>query len=169
MEPSAQPQDTGWSLVREAQRLVAKEDKFAELAVTIDLGETVDIHPLRKKEVAARVALAFERLLWNPRTVLSPEVETAKMENGQIVCTLSQPLLHDGKLYEFEVAGSDGRYVNAEATGQGRRITIKSPVANPASIRYAWKNNPIRANVYGRGGLPMSPCLFHLHAGDVEK
>ena len=157
MEPTAQPQNTGWSMVREAQRVVAKEDKYAELAVTIDRGETVDIHPLRKKDVAERVALAFERLLWNPRTVLSPEVVKATIENNQVVCTLSQPLLRDGVLYEFEVAGADGRYVNAEAEGRGSQIFIKSPVAQPVSIRYAWKNNPIRANVYGKNGLPMSP------------
>jgi len=127
------------------------------LAVTIDRGETVDIHPLRKKDVAQRVALAFERLLWNPRTVLSPEVKEATFVDGQVVCTLSQSLLHDGVLYEFEVAGADGRYVNAEAEGRGDCILIKSPIALPVSIRYAWKNNPIRANVYGKNGLPMSP------------
>ena len=157
MEPSEQPQNTGWSMVREAQRLVAKEDARAELAVTIDRGETVDIHPLRKKDVAERVALAFERLLWNPKVQLSPEVEMAVAEGGQVVCTLSQPLQTNGQLFEFEVAGSDGRYVNAVAEGAGSTIVIKSSVANPSSIRYAWKNNPIRANVYGKNGLPMSP------------
>ena len=157
MEPSEQPQNTGWSMVREAQRLVAKEDARAELAVTIDRGETVDIHPLRKKDVAERVALAFERLLWNPKVQLSPEVEMAVAEGGQVVCTLSQPLQTNGQLFEFEVAGSDGRYVNAVAEGAGSTIVIKSSVANHSSIRYAWKNNPIRANVYGKNGLPMSP------------
>ena len=161
-EPSEQPQNTGWSVVREAQRLVAKEDSYAELAVTIDRGETVDIHPLRKKDVAERVALAFERLLWNPRVTLSPEVVKAVVDNGLVVCTLSQSLKDDGKLYEFEVAGADGRYVNAEAEGRGDRIIIKSSVPNPVSVRYAWKNNPIRANVYGRNGLPMSPFTLRI-------
>ena len=156
-EPSSEPQHTGWSVVREAQRAVASEDAYAELAVTIDLGETVDIHPLRKKDVAERVALAFEKLLWNKRVTLSPEVTKIAAENGSVVCTLSQPLSKDGPLYEFEVAGSDGKYVNAEAEGRGDRILIRSPLANPVSIRYAWKNNPIRANVFGRNGLPMSP------------
>ena len=157
MEPSEQPQESGWSVVREAQRLVTKEDAHAELVVTIDRGETVDIHPLRKKDVAERVALAFERLLWNPRITLSPEVVKATIENGQVVCTLSEPLLNEGPLYEVEVAGDDGRYVNAEAKGRGDRIEINSTVVNPVSVRYAWKKNPIRANVYGKKGLPMSP------------
>jgi len=160
-EPSTEPQHTGWSIVREAQRIVAKEDAYAELAVTIDRGETVDIHPLRKKDVAERVALGFEKLLWNKRVTLSPEVKKMTIENGMVVCTLSQPLLKDGPIYEFEVAGPDGKYVNAEAEGRGDRIIIRSTLANPVSVRYAWKNNPIRANVYGRNGLPMSPfCLI---------
>ena len=158
-EPSEQPQNTGWSVVREAQRLVAKEDAHAELVVTIDRGETVDIHPLRKKDVAERVALAFEKQLWNKRVALSPEVIKAVTENGTVVCTLSQPLLKNGPIYEFEVAGPDGNYVNAEAEGRGDRIVIRSPLVNPISIRYAWKNNPIRANVYGQNGLPMSPFV----------
>ena len=156
-QPSEQPQESGWSVVREAQRLIARQDAYAELVVTIDKGETVDIHPLRKKDVAERVALAFERLLRNPRVTLSPEVVKATVENNRVVCTLSEPLLFDGPLYEFEVAGKDGRFVNAQAEGQGSSIIIQSSVDNPVSIRYAWKNNPIRANAFGRNGLPMSP------------
>ena len=162
-EPSSEPQYTGWSVVREAQRVVASEDAYAELAVTIDRGETVDIHPLRKKDVAERVALAFEKLLWNKRTTLSPEVTKIAVEDGIVVCTLSQPLLKNGPIYEFEVAGPDGKYVNAEAEGRGDRIVIRSPLADPVSIRYAWKNNPIRANVYGRNGLPMSPIELKIY------
>ena len=162
-EPSSEPQHTGWSVVREAQRVVASEDAYAELAVTIDRGETVDIHPLRKKDVAERVALAFEKLLWNKRTTLSPEVTKVAVEDGIVVCTLSQPLLKNGPIYEFEVAGPNGKYVNAEAEGRGDRIVIRSPLANPVSIRYAWKNNPIRANVYGRNGLPMSPIELKIY------
>ena len=161
-EPSEQPQNTGWSVVREAQRLVAREDANAELSVTIDRGETVDIHPLRKKDVAQRVALAFEHLLWNPRVTLSPEVVKATIEGDHIVCILSDPLLQDGPLFEFEVADRNGNFVNAKAEGKGNRIVIHSTVSNPISVRYAWKNNPIRANVYGKNGLPMSPFQMEI-------
>ncbi|MBP5445308.1 MAG: hypothetical protein J6Y28_03965, partial [Acholeplasmatales bacterium] len=46
------PVNSNWARLREAQRLAAESDARAELAVINDLGETVDIHPLRKKEVA---------------------------------------------------------------------------------------------------------------------
>lgn len=158
MDPSDRPQDTGWSQVREAQRLATQKLPNAELACIIDLGETVDIHPLRKQEVAQRIARNFDHLLWNKKLPLSPQVVSARAEGSSVVLTLDQPLRTDGPLYEFELAGADGKYVNAEATGQGTRITVKSSISAPKTLRYAWKNNPLRANVFSKDGLPMSPC-----------
>ncbi|MBR4898173.1 MAG: sialate O-acetylesterase [Prevotella sp.] len=162
MDPSDKPQDTGWSQVREAQRLVAKHQPNTELACIIDLGETVDIHPLLKQEVAQRIALGFERMLWNKKVLLSPEVVSATVEGNTVTLTLDQPLRDNGQLFEFELAGADGRFQNAEATGQGNIITVTSPVAAPVRLRYAWKNNPLRANVFGTTGLPMAPMEMGL-------
>lgn len=163
MEPSDKPQDSGWSWVREAQRLTAKHVPNTELAVAIDLGEAVDIHPLRKREVAQRAALGFEKMLFNPKVKLSPEVISSELKEGNVVLTLDQQL-KPGTLYEFELAGADGRYHNAEAVADGSTITIKSSLKSPKSVRYAWKNNPIRANAYGKNELPLSP--FQLVIGE---
>ncbi len=178
MQPSERPQDSGWSHVREAQRLAARNVPQTELAVTIDLGETVDIHPLRKWEVAQRVARGFDRMLWHPSTLVSPEVLSARVvsdgasgiassgiapANAQgcsVVLTVDQPLKKvDAPLRYFEVAASDGRYQQAEASlsADGRHIIVKSPVAVPVSLRYAWKDNPLGANVFSLEDLPMSP------------
>ena len=72
-----QPQNTGWSQVREAQRTVAESDPWAESVVNIDLGETQDIHPLRKREVAERVGLCFDRLVFGKPVQLFPKVTSA--------------------------------------------------------------------------------------------
>ena len=163
MEPSDKPQDTGWSQVREAQRLTAKSLSNCELACIIDLGETVDIHPLRKQEVAQRIARNFDHLLWNKKLPLAPEVVSVTAEGSRVVLTLDQPLRQDGALYEFELAGADGKYQNAEATGQGTRIVVSSSsITAPKTLRYAWKNNPLRANVFSKEGLPLSPCQLEI-------
>ena len=154
----AEPVNSGWAQLREAQRTAAKADPYAELAVINDLGETVDIHPLRKKEVAERIGLCFDRLVYNNKVSLSPEVISAEVNDGKIILTLDQPI-QSGELHEFEVAGSDGKYVNVEATGQGNVITILPPPSTllpPRNIRYAWKDNPLKANVRSLSGLPMS-------------
>lgn len=157
MDPSDKPQDTGWSQVREAQRLAAKRQPRAALACIIDLGETVDIHPLRKREVAQRIARCFDHIIWNDQVTLSPEVSNAQVNGNQVTLILDQPLQQEGQLYEFELAGADGHFVNAQATGKGTQIIIESSIDNPKRVRYAWKNNPLRANVFGQNGLPMSP------------
>ena len=72
--PQPEPVNSGWAQLREAQRTVAKTDAKAELAVINDLGETVDIHPLRKKEVAERISLCFDKLIYNNKVKLSPEI-----------------------------------------------------------------------------------------------
>lgn len=157
MEPSAQPQNSPWSVVREAQRQVAAKTNLVELAVTIDLGEKVDIHPLRKREVAQRIVCGFDHMLWNKKLLLSPQVVSTTVQGKEVTLTLDQPLRGEGLLHEFEVAGGDNRFVTAKARGNGCQIVVTSAVEHPAAIRYAWKNNPEHADVYGRNGLPMSP------------
>lgn len=156
--PQTAPVNSGWAALREAQRLTAKNDPRAELAVINDLGETVDIHPLRKKEVAERIGLGFDRLVYNDHVSLSPEIVSTKVNASTIVLTLDQPI-QSGKLYTFEVAGDDGIFLNAEAEAEGNKITILSPLASqssPLKVRYAWKDNPLTANARSLSGLPMS-------------
>ncbi|UKK53859.1 sialate O-acetylesterase [Prevotella sp. E2-28] len=151
------PQDTGWSRVREAQRIVAAEDPYSELALTIDLGETVDIHPLRKKEVAERIALNFERLVYGKKVQLAPQVLSSEIKDGKVILTLDQALM-PGSLKFFELADEKGTFRNVEATASGNQIIITSPIEKPTAVRYAWKDNPLGVNVYGvQNHLPLSP------------
>ena len=152
------PVNSNWARLREAQRLAAESDARAELAVINDLGETVDIHPLRKKEVAERIGLCFDRLVYNNKVKLSPVVLSAEVQNDKVVLTLDQPV-QAGTLNDFELAGADGRFVNAEAevsSGNPNVITLRAAVTAPKRVRYAWKDNPVRANVRSLSGLPMS-------------
>ena len=152
----SEPVNSGWAQLREAQRITAKEDPYAELAVINDLGETVDIHPLRKKEVAERIGLCFDRLVFNDKKVsLSPDIIEAKVTDNNIQLVLDQPI-QEGDLYTFEVADKSNIYHNVEAVGKGYVITLVSPAFTPTAVRYAWKDDPKEANVRSLSGLPMS-------------
>ena len=160
--PQTTPTNSGWAQLREAQRTVAEADPRAELAVINDLGETVDIHPLRKKEVAERIGLGFDRLLYNDKVTLSPKVLSSEVSAGKILLTLDQPV-QEGEAYEFEVAAADGDKVfqNVTASAKDNTITLTLPDDfHPQSVvyavRYAWKDNPLKANVRSLSGLPMS-------------
>ena len=157
--PQTEPVNSGWAQLREAQRVVAKADAKAELAVINDLGETVDIHPLRKKELAERIGLCFDKLLYNNKVKLSPEVVSTQVSDAAIQLTLDQPI-QEGDLYTFEVCNNgNNTYQNVPAVGKGNVITLLVPQASQASalkIRYAWKDDPKQANVRSLSGLPMS-------------
>ncbi len=161
MAPSEQPQNSGWAQLREQQRLTAKNDQRAEMACIIDLGETVDIHPLRKKEVAERIGLCFDRLVFGKTVALSPEVVSSEKQGTNVVLTFNLPL-QDGELFEVELAGSDHRFQNATATASGTKVTISSNIKHPKYVRYAWKDNPLRANARSLTGLPVSPFELEL-------
>ena len=154
--PQTEPMNSGWAQLREAQRIVAKADPRTELAVINDLGETVDIHPLRKKEVAERIGIGFDRLVYHHKVTLSPEVITAAVKEGQVILTLDQPI-QEGNLYEFEVADKDGIFHNVAAQGAKNTVLLDcTSISAPTAVRYAWKDNPLKANVRSLSGLPMS-------------
>ena len=156
-----EPVNSGWAALREQQRQAAVADPRAELACIIDLGETVDIHPLRKKEVAQRIGLCFDRLVFNKKVSLSPKVIAAEVQGSDVVLTLDQPL-RDGAVFEMELAGDDHRFQNATATAVGTKITISSQLSAPCYVRYAWKDSPAQANAFGLNGLPLTPFELKL-------
>ena len=94
---------------------------------------------------------------------LSPEVIAAEVKDDKVILTLDQPI-QPGALNEFEIAGSDGRFVNVEATTvNGNQIELKSPINDPLKVRYAWKDNPLKANVRSLSGLPMSSFELNIN------
>jgi len=153
-----EPGNSSWAQLREAQRLVAKKMDKVELASAIDLGETVDIHPLRKREVAERIGLCFDRTVYqNKKVKLMPEIVSTNVEGTTVTLTFDQPLRPCAELFEFEVAGQDGRFQNAKARAEGSTIVITSPIAQPVRVRHAWKDNPLKLNAYAEAGLPIGP------------
>ena len=163
--PQTEPVNSNWAQLREAQRTVAKADPYAELAVLNDLGETVDIHPLRKKEAAERIALCFDRLVYQDKKLkLSPEVVSADINGTAIQLTLDQPV-QEGDLYTFEVAGENKTFYNVAAISKGNVITLLNfnAAITPCYVRYAWKDNPLQANVRSLSGLPMSSFELKLN------
>ena len=159
--PQTTPVNSGWARLREAQRQVAVNDPFAELAVAIDLGEPVDIHPLRKKEVAERIGLCFDRLVFGKKVSLSPQPIRATTEGNQVIVYFDQPL-QEGEQGEFELAADDKKFVNAKATAKDNQVVIECPMDHPATVRYAWKDNPVNARLYSKKDLPASPFEINI-------
>jgi sialate O-acetylesterase len=72
----------------------------------------------------------------------------------------------DGPLQWFQIAGPDGRYVDATASIEGKTVIVHSDqITEPVSVRYAWDSYPQGANLVNGAGLPAPP--FRTDAQDV--
>jgi sialate O-acetylesterase len=64
----------------------------------------------------------------------------------------------DGSVGGFAIAGADRRFVWADARIEGNRVIVSSAqVPTPVAVRYAWSNNPTKASLYNKSGLPAVP------------
>ena len=63
-----------------------------------------------------------------------------------------------GKLGGFVIGNKDGKWAWADATIDGTAVVVSSPdIKEPVAVRYAYSNNPVKANLYNKAGLPASP------------
>ena len=153
--------ESRWPEVRDAQRkaLVLKN---TGMAVTIDTSDGKDLHPKNKKDVGLRLALAARAIAYGEKIEWSGPLYRGitKEEHAlRVWFDHANGLMAKGDaLTGFEVAGSDGKYVVADAKVEGTSVVVSNAqVPDPVSVRYAWVSNPI-CNLYNREGLPASPC-----------
>lgn len=167
--PSA---SSNWASMREAQFMTTQAVPNSAMASAIDIGEATDIHPLNKKDVGDRLALAARKLHYGEEVVATgPVFNSATVDGSRMIVTFDgvHGGLHIGRpnvdstenhLGGFAVAGSDGVFHWAQSKIVNDTVLVWSTeVANPKAVRYAWANNPIDANLYNVAGLPAVP--FH--------
>ena len=169
MQTHSYPAESNWAVLRDAQRQVVIKVPNTDLAVTIDLGEWNDIHPLNKKEVAHRIALLVRKRLYGHHDIVEngPVCISMVVEGDKVVLSFEKgtdDLLPTRQLKGFAVAGTDSRYHWAEATIQGNKVVVSCPdIPSPVKVRYAWDDNPKDANLKNRAGLPASPFQMELN------
>jgi len=153
------PEDM-WPDVRNAQRQ-ALALRNTGMAVTIDIGDPIDIHPKNKQDVGLRLALAARAIAFGEKVEWSGPLyrQVTQEENAlRVWFDHANGLVAKGaELTGFEVAGVDGKYSTAEAKIDGTSVVVSSAtVPAPVSVRYGWAANP-NCNLFNKEGLPASP------------
>ena len=163
METKSEPSESNWALLREAQ-LKTLSLPNTGMVVAIDIGEWNDIHPLDKKDVGYRFALAAEKLAYGDNIVYSgPIYKSMKIDGNKIILSFTHTgsgliAKGDNKLKYFAIAGNNKKFVWANAKIENNKVVVwNDKVKNPVAVRYAWADNPDGANLYNKEGLPASP------------
>ena len=165
MNPKTEPAESNWAGLREAQLLTSQKVVNCGLGVTIDIGDTYNIHPQNKGEVGRRLALAAEKVAYHEEGIVysGPSYKTMAVQGNKVVLTFDNIgsglyVKGGGALKQFAIAGEDKKFVWAKAVISGNQIIVSSDeVSNPVAVRYAWADNPIGCNLYNIEGLPASP------------
>lgn len=161
-EIMAQPGESDWAELREAQWLTTRLLRKVGMAVITDAGDKDDIHPTKKQPVGARLALAARSIAYGERMVASgPEFRRLSVSRGRAFLSFDQVggglEARGGPLKGFQICGSDRRWVWGEARIEGRRVVVASPeVPQPVAVRYGWADYPV-VNLFNQEGLPATP------------
>jgi sialate O-acetylesterase len=161
------PTESNWAELREGQREAQAKIPNSQMVVTIDLGEWNDIHPLTKKPIGERMALAATRIAYGEKTKLTagPTFERSEIQGNKIRVSfqnigtgLAIEKTAENTLQYFEIAGSNKQFVRAQASIENNTVVVWSDrITEPRYVRYAWSNNPEGANLINQEGLPASP------------
>lgn len=163
LAPQTAPENSAWAELREAQEKAARCTGNSGLAVLIDIGEAMDIHPKNKQEVGRRLALQALNKTYGHEGIIcdGPVLEGYEIEEGAIRLKFSSCgkglEFRDGKAAGFTIAGADHKFHWADAVIDGNTVVVSSPeVRIPLAVRYGWANNPV-TSLYNSAGLPASP------------
>ncbi|KLU04948.1 Sialic acid-specific 9-O-acetylesterase [Rhodopirellula islandica] len=159
-----EPTDSSWAELREAQTMTMSRLPNTGEAVILNLGESADIHPKNKQDVAKRLARwALVKDYGYDIPYRSPTYREVKFDGNKAIVKFD----HVGggldtfdvrELIGFTIAGEDQKFVHAQAKIVGKdTIEVSADsVETPVSVRYAWADNPV-CNVQSLEGLPVTP------------
>ena len=142
---------------------------FTGMATTIDVGDPNNLHPVYKKPVGTRLALASQRVAYNNQQIVSsgPMYESMKIVGNTIELTFNTlgslmkfkstgtPV---GTHTNFAIAGSNKSFSWAKARIEGNKVIVwNDAIPNPVAVRYAWGQNPAGEKLFNTEDLPASP------------
>ncbi|SDF50960.1 sialate O-acetylesterase [Mucilaginibacter pineti] len=157
-----------WPAFREAQRRLQKKIPDTQMAVSFDLGDSLNVHPTRKKEIGERLALLAARYTYRlPVKANGPEPAIARKTGDHIIVSFAfaQQLktTNNKPLIGFELINDKGQSIIAPATIKGNKVQLTVPAGeNIKSINYAMQPFS-RANLINEAGLPASTFTMQLH------
>lgn len=156
----------GWISVQETQYKISQKYSNIATVMTYDIGDSLNVHPTNKQDVALRMCIAVKKMIYGENIVAQgPSVKKVTLNGSKVGLSYKDVgtglALKTGytKINNFMLAGSNRVFYNATATIQGTdSIELSSSsVSIPKYVRYAYKNYNSFVNLYNSAGLPAVP------------
>ncbi|MDR1918840.1 MAG: sialate O-acetylesterase [Tannerellaceae bacterium] len=150
---------------RDAQLRNMKDIPHTGMAMTLDIGDSLCIHPADKKTVGKRLAWWALSQTYGKAGIgyRAPEYKSMEIAGNKIIIDFEHAPYGLSpqwqKLSGFEIAGENKTFLPAEAEIdlRTRKIVVShKDVAQPVAVRYAYKNYT-KAGVFDMFGIPLTP------------
>ncbi len=150
-----------WPFFRDAQRKLQAVIPNSGMAVSSDLGDSLNVHPTHKKEIGERLALlALKNTYHQNISAIGPVAVKALRKGNTIMINFSHAKrLMSGNgpvLKGFEVADEKGNHLPVRATIINNQVHLIVPAQlKIKQVLYAWQPFT-RANLINEAKLPAS-------------
>ena len=169
-EPEDNDESNSWAVLREAQQ-AALSLPATGMAAALELGEWNDIHPVNKKGVGYRLALAAEKTAYNnPNTSPGPLFRSIERQGDRLLITFNncgKGLAPDAQPYITVVAEGGLFRLPLNIEGPDCVSADISTVKNPEKVLYAWAANPRDRQLFNADGLPAIPFRVKIKGGTL--
>jgi len=159
-EPEDNNESDSWAIIREAQ-VSALSLPMTGMAVALEFGEWNDLHPVNKKGVGLRLALAAEKTVFKKQnTAPGPLLREIRHDKGRLLLTFDNcgeglkadetpylSIIAEGNIFRVSVAIESPDCISVDI----------SQIKNPEKVLYAWAHNPRDRQLYNSDGLPVIP------------
>jgi sialate O-acetylesterase len=160
-----------WPTTREAQRCALRDVKNTGMAIILDIGDSLNVHPADKADVGYRLGLvALSQTYGHVNSARSgPLVKRMYLWGDTVHVSFdnigSGLTAKNGTLSGFEITSNNINFVAATAAIQNNEIIVYKSGTKVSNARYAWTSNPT-PSLFNREGLPATP--FRTYFSDTS-
>lgn len=150
-----------WAEMREAQLFTWQKVKNTGMAVTIDVGDKDNIHPIQKEPVGKRLAASALNTVYGFNIPYSgPVYKSVEFKGNTAILTFDfvyEGLVAKDELKGFTICGSDKNFVSAKAEIKNNQVIVYNEnISSPVAVRYAWANST-DGNLFNKANFPATP------------
>ena len=158
-----------WPAFRDMQNRLQNKIPNSGMAISMDYGDALNVHPIKKKEVADRLALLALRNTYGKDVIANGPSAVKAIQKGDNILVsfaLAKQLTTADKkeLIGFELVNDKGIHFQSKASIVKNQVQITIPKGEKIkTVLYAWKPFTT-ANLVNEAGLPCSTFKLELHA-----
>mgnify|MGYP003598781041 CR=1 FL=1 len=158
-----------WPAFRDVQNRLQNKIPNSGMAISMDYGDALNVHPIKKKEVADRLALLALRYTYGKAVTANGPSALKAFQNGDNILVsfafAKQLTTADKKeLIGFELVNDKGIHIQDKAAIVKNQVLITIPKGEKIkTVLYAWKPFT-KANLVNEAGLPCSTFKLEIHS-----